>query len=379
MDFSYTEEQQMLQESVQKFVQKSYDFDARGKIIESEKGFSDEHWKLFAELGWLTVPFSEEDGGFGGRAVDLMVLMEDFGKAMLVEPFLPTAVLAGGVVAALGSAKQKGELLPRLMQGELQLALAHAEAGSRYNPAHVSVTAKVDGDNVVLNGSKAVVLNAPAADSILVVARESGAENDNEGISVFLVSPQSKGLVRHDYTTVDGRKAAEIELNDVRVAASERLGEGGKALPALVAVIDVATLAVCAQAVGAMDSLLQKTVEYSKTRKQFGMPIGAFQALQHRMVDMFTECQLARSIVIMAATTQDGNAAPEEKAKAISAAKSRVGKAIEKVGQEAVQIHGGIGVTDELDVGHLFKSVTALALLFGDADHHTRRFASFSA
>ena len=379
MDFSYTEEQQMLQDACRKFVLKSYDFDTRKEIIASEAGFSAENWKLFAELGWLTVPFREEDGGFGGRAVDLMLLMEEFGRGMVIEPFLPTAVLGGGLLAELGSKAQKDELLPRLMEGGLQLALAHAEAGGRYNLAHVTVTAKKKGDGAVLNGSKVTVLNAPAADRIVVVARESGGEADPKGISAFLVDGsgavdgKAAGITLHPYTTVDGRKAAQVELKDVE---AQRLGPAGEALPALEAVIDRATLAVGAQAVGAMETLLRKTVEYSKTRKQFGTTLSNFQALQHRMVDMFIECELARSIVIMAAMKLDSDADASDKAKAVSAAKSRVGKAIDKVGQEAVQIHGGIGVTDELDVGHLFKSVTVLDVLYGDSDYHSQRFAA---
>ena len=376
MDFSHTEEQQMLQESVQKFVQKSYDFDTRNQIIASEKGYSGENWQLFAELGWLTVPFDEEDGGFGGSVVDLIVMMEEFGKAMLVEPFTPTTVIGGGLISALGSAEQKAELLPKIMEGTLQLACAYAEAGSRYNLASTKTSAELKGDSVTLNGSKIAVLNGSNAQKILVVARESGAETAREGVSVFIVDTEAAGVSIRAYTNVDGKKAAEISLQDVTVAASARLGAAGAALTALEAVIDRATVCASAEAVGAMESLLQKTVEYSKIRKQFGTAIGTFQALQHRMADMFIECQLARSIVIRAAMKLDSAEEAVEKAKAVSAAKSRVGKAIRKVGQEAIQIHGGIGMTEELDVGHLFKRITALDLMFGNGDYHTERFAA---
>jgi alkylation response protein AidB-like acyl-CoA dehydrogenase len=367
VDFSHTEEQQMLQESVQKFVQKSYDFDTRNQIIASEKGYSEENWQLFAELGWLTVPFDEEDGGFGGSVVDLIVMMEEFGKAMLVEPFTPTTVIGGGLISALGSAEQKAELLPKIMEGTLQLACAYAEAGSRYNLASTKTSAELKGDSVTLNGSKIAVLNGSNAQKILVVARESGAETAREGVSVFIVDTEAAGVSIRAYTNVDGKKAAEISLQDVTVAASARLGAAGAALTALEAVIDRATVCASAEAVGAMESLLQKTVEYS---------IGTFQALQHRMADMFIECQLARSIVIRAAMKLDSAEEAVEKAKAVSAAKSRVGKAIRKVGQEAIQIHGGIGMTEELDVGHLFKRITALDLMFGNGDYHTERFAA---
>ena len=376
MDFSNTEEQQMLQESVQKFVHKSYDFDTRNQIIASEKGFSQENWDLFAELGWLTVPFKEEDGGFGGSAVDLAVMMEEFGKAMLVEPFIATAVLSGGVISEQGSAEQKAELLPKIMEGKLQLACAYAEPGSRFNLANIKTSAVIDGDSVVLNGSKTAVLNGSNAETLLVVARESGAATDSEGVSVFMVDAASKGVSIQAFANVDGKKSAEISLKDVSVPVSQRLGASGSALQALQDSVDRATLAVSAEAVGAMESLLHKTVEYSKTRKQFGTAIGTFQALQHRMADMFIECQLARSIVIMAAMKLDGGEDALEKTKSVSAAKSRIGKAIQKVGQEAIQIHGGIGMTEELDVGHLFKSVTAAEIMFGNTDYHLERFAS---
>ena len=376
MDFSYTEEQQMLQDSVQKFVQNRYDFDTRNAIIASDDGYSIENWQLFAELGWLTVPFSEADGGFGGSAVDLIVMMEEFGKANLVEPFMPTAILGGGLVAALGTDAQKAELLPPVMDGSLQLACAYAESTSRFNLASVTTSAESDADSFVINGSKIAVLNGSSADKLLVVARESGATADNAGISVFLVDSESEGVSIQAYTNVDGKKAARIDFDSVTVPAAQRLGEAGGALAALQAVIDRAIVATSAEAVGALEALLQKTVEYSKTRKQFGTAIGTFQALQHRMADMFIECQLARSIVIMAAMKLDSSEGELEKTKSVSAAKSRVGRAIRKVGQEAIQIHGGIGMTEELDVGHLFKRVTAIDVMFGNADFHTERFAS---
>ena len=376
MDFSYTEEQQMLQESVQKFVQKSYDFDTRNAIIASEAGYSKENWQLFAELGWLTVPFSEEDGGFGGSAVDLIIMMEEFGKANLVEPFVPTAVLCGSLISSLAGGERKAELIGQIMEGRLQLACACAETGSRFNLARVKTAARVNGGKVVLAGAKIDVLNGSNADKLLVVAREFGADIDREGISVFLVDAESYGIAVQAYANVDGKKSAQIGFGNVRVEVAARLGEAGAALPALEAAVDRATVAASAEAVGALDALLRKTVEYSKTRKQFGTPIGTFQALQHRMADMFIECQLARSIVTMAAMTLDSGDSARDKARAVSSAKSRVGKAIRKVGQEAIQIHGGIGMTEELDVGHLFKRVTALDIMFGNTDYHTERYAS---
>ena len=375
MDFSYTDVQQMLQDSVQKFVQKSYDFDTRNTILNSGKGYSAENWQLFAELGWLAVPFSEEDGGLGGSAVDLMVIMEEFGKANLIEPYTAGAVLSGSLVAELATGDAKTTLVEGIIGGELLLASAFAEPGSRFNPGSVATSAAVNGDDVILNGTKVAVENGPNANKLLVSARESGDVRDPLGISVFVVDASTPGISMRSYQTVDGKMASEVTLADVKVPASNRLGEAGAALPAIEVATNRAIVAVSAEAVGALEVLLQKTVEYSKTRKQFGTPIGTFQALQHRMADMFIQCQLARSIVIMAAMTLDGDDSAEEKAKAVAAAKSRIGKAIKDVGQEAIQIHGGIAMTEELDVGHLFKRVTALDLAFGDGDYHTQRFA----
>jgi len=375
VDFSYSEEQQMLQDSVQKFVQRHYDFDARRKILTSADGFSQEHWQLFAELGWLTVPFSTEDDGFGGLATDLMVVMEEFGKAMLVEPFLATAVLGGGLISELGSGEQKAAALPAVMDGSLQLASALAETNGRYNMASVATTAQRDGDHYLVNGAKTLVLNAPVAHRLLVSVRTSGEVLDHSGVSLLAVDRGAEGVHLQTYATVDGFQAAEVTFDNVRVPVAERLGAEGAAFPAIETVVDRASLAICAEAIGAMDSLLTKTVEYTRIRRQFGTPIAAFQALQHRMADMFIECQLARSIVMMAAMTLDSDIDSRQHQKAVSAAKSRVGRAIRKVGQEAVQLHGGIGITDELDVGHLFKRVTAIETMFGNTDFHTARFA----
>jgi alkylation response protein AidB-like acyl-CoA dehydrogenase len=375
VDFSYTDVQQMLQDSVQKFVQKSYDFDTRNTILNSEQGYSAENWQLFADLGWLAVPFSEEDGGLGGSAVDLMVIMEEFGKANLIEPYTAGAVLSGSLVAELATGDAKTTLVEGIIGGELLLASAFAEPGSRFNPGSVATSAAVNGDDVILNGTKVAVENGPNANKLLVSASESGDVRDPLGISVFVVDASTPGISMRSYQTVDGKMASEVTLADVKVPASNRLGEAGAALPAIEVATNRAIVAVSAEAVGALEVLLQKTVEYSKTRKQFGTPIGTFQALQHRMADMFIQCQLARSIVIMAAMALDGDDSAEEKAKAVAAAKSRIGKAIKDVGQEAIQIHGGIAMTEELDVGHLFKRVTALDLAFGDGDYHTQRFA----
>lgn len=374
MDFSYSEEQQMLRDSIAKFVSQDYDFDTRRKIVDSDIGFSQENWKLFAELGWLMVPFKEEDGGLGGTAVDLVGMMEELGKGMVIEPILPTVILGGGIIAEAGSAEQKEELLAKVMEGNLQLALAFSEPQSRYNLADVTTTASKDGDNYIINGHKAVVLNGHAADKIVVVARTSGDQRDEDGISLILVDGDTAGIRKVSYQTVDGQRGAELYFENVSVPAANLLGEEGKGLPALRTVMERATLAICADAVGAMEVTYRKTVEYTKTRKQFGVPIAKFQALQHRMADMFIEHEQAKSIMLMAAMKCDSAGGVD--AKAISAAKSRIGKAARLIGQEAVQLHGGIGVTDELDVGHYFKRLTTIQFTFGSTDWHTQRFAS---
>ncbi len=374
MDFSYSEEQQMLQDSVSKFVQQDYDFDSRCKIVDGDTGYSKAHWQLFADLGWLMVPFTEADGGLGGSAVDLMVVMEEFGKSMVIEPFLATAILGGGLIAQAGSEAQKQELLACLMEGKLQLAFAYNEPQSRYNLADVMTKAELQGEDYVINGAKSVVLNGFAADQLIIAVRTSGQQHDKEGISLLLVDANSKGVTRHNYATVDGQRAADVKFENVKVSAANLLGEVDKALPVIEKIIDRATLALCAEAIGNMEVTYKKTVEYTKTRKQFGVAIAKFQALQHRMADMFVECEQSRSITLMAAMKLDSNS--PEAAKAVSAAKSRVGKAARLVGQEAVQLHGGIGVTEELDVGHLFKRLTTIQYLFGSTDFHTQRFAA---
>ncbi len=373
MNFSLSAEQQMLQDSISKFVQKDYDFDTRMKLVKSEVGYSQDNWKLFAELGWLMVPFSESDGGLGGSAADLMVVMEELGKGIVIEPFLATTVLAGGVIAKAGTQAQKDTLLGGIMEGSLQLALAYSEPKSRYELANVATTAEQSNQGYILNGHKAVVLNAAAAHKIVVAARTSGNANDKAGISLFVVDAKSEGVAIQAYRTQDGGRAAEVRLENVLVSADQLLGTEGEALPVIESVLDRATLAICSEAVGAMEVIIQKTVEYTKTRVQFGVPIAKFQALQHRMADMFIEQQQAKSIVLMAAMKLDQDNA--DSAKAIAAMKSLVGRASRKVGQEAIQIHGGIGVTDELDVGHYFKRMTMIELLFGNSDYQTQRFA----
>ncbi len=373
MDFSLSEEQQMLEDSVAKYLSNDYDFDTRQRYSGSPKGYSDEVWKQFAELGWTAVPFSEADGGFGYGPVEIMLMMRLFGRGLVVEPYLANVVLAGGALRRSGSDAQKAEWLGGLIAGETQAALAHIEPQSRYELDNVASTAVADDQGYLLSGHKAVVLNGGNADLLIVSARTSGGQNDADGISLFLVPGDADGLTVRRYATVDGQQAAEIEFDNLRVAADACLGEPGQALPVIRSVFDEATLAVCAEAVGIMQVMTEKTVEYSKSRVQFGVPIGSFQALQHRMVDMLTACEQSYSLLLwatmLAADGQEGTA------HAISSLKYQIGTAGKKVGQEAVQIHGGMGVTWELDIAHYFKRLTAIGQLFGNADFHLDRLA----
>jgi alkylation response protein AidB-like acyl-CoA dehydrogenase len=373
VDFDFSEEQQMLRDGIARYVQQEYTFEKRQRIVRDEGGFSASHWRQFAQLGWLQMLFREEHGGLGGTAVDLIALMEPLGQGLVLEPFVATAVLGGGLIAATGTDAQRAAWLAPLMQGELQLAFAYAEQQSRYTLADVITTASRRGEGYVVNGRKTVVLNGGLADRILVSVRTAGERRDRDGISLLLVDGTSVGLQRIRYQTVNGDQAAELVFHDVTVPAEHLLGVEGAALPAIEQAIDRATLAICAEAVGAMEVLYRRTVEYSRLRKQFGVPIGSFQALQHRMVEMFIEHEQARSLLLMAAMRCDSAGAPD--ARSISALKSRAGKAARHIGQEAIQIHGGIGITEELDVGHYFKRLTTIQNLFGSTDLHTLRFA----
>ncbi|MBK8309021.1 MAG: acyl-CoA dehydrogenase family protein [Gammaproteobacteria bacterium] len=370
MDFSYSDEQQLLQDSVARFVREQYSFDTRRRILEESSGFSAANWRMFAELGWLAGAIPEAGGGLGGSVIDCALLFEQFGKGLVVEPYLASVVLGGAIVVELGNNAQRAALLPALVAGELQLALGFAEPDSRYQLDAVQTRVRRAGAGWILDGNKCVVLNAANADVLLLSARD---EQDRLGI--YQVDPSAQGVTLQSYPTIDGARAADIGLRGVQLAADARLEAADDALEALQSVIDRATLCVCADALGAMDALLWKTVEYTKTRKQFGVPIASFQALQHRMAEMFIELEQSRSILMMALMSSDSGT---DARRAVSAAKSRIGRAARLLGQEAIQLHGGIGVTDELDVGHYFKRLTAIEALFGNSDWHLRRFAALS-
>jgi alkylation response protein AidB-like acyl-CoA dehydrogenase len=373
MDLSLTDVQTMLIDSIEKFITNDYSFEQRQQYAASDVGYSPDVWATFADLGWTAVPFTEDDGGFDGGPVELMVMMQQFGRGLIVEPYLANIVLAGGVLRRAASDAQKTKWLQPLIAGELQAALAVTEPQSRYDLANIAATATKDGDEWVINGRKGVVLNGGNAGLLIIPARTSGASTDRSGITLFAVGGMAGGVSRNVYPTVDGHQAAEIVLQDVRVESNAILGEIDKAYDVFDAVVDEATLAVCAEAVGIMQALTDKTVEYSKSREQFGVPIGSFQALQHRMVDMLTACEQSYSLLLWAAMA---NADQTEDAKrAISALKYQVGTAGKKVGQEAVQIHGGMGVAWDVDIAHYFKRLTTIGQMFGSADWHLDKLA----
>ena len=377
MDLSLNEDQTLLAESVARFVRNEYEFETRRALVASDPGFGAGNWAKFAELGWLAIPFSEADGGLGADPVAAMVLMEQFGRGLVVEPYVPGVLLGGGLVAAAGDAVQRSRLLGGVIAGDTHLAFAHGEPGGRYTPSHVAARAEARGGGYTLTGAKSVVYNAAAADHIVVSARTAGETTDEAGISLFLVPRGADGLTLRPYRTIDGLRAAEVALDGVSVGDDALLGAEGGAFPVIEAVTDRAVAAVCAEALGVMDVLRETTLEYLKTRKQFGRPLGSFQALQHRAVDMLIACEEARSLVLMATLGLDAPA--PERRRAVSAAKAHIGRAGRKVGQEAVQMHGGMGVTDELKVGHYFKRLTMIDTFFGDAAHHLDRFADNSA
>lgn len=371
MDFSISEEQQMLADSVTRFIDQQYDFDTRQQVAASDAGFSAQTWGEFVEMGWTAVPFGEDDGGLGGGPVELMLMFEQFGRGLVVEPYLASIVMAGGVLKRLAGAEQKSRWLAPLLEGNIA-TLAFTEPQSRYRLHDVQLTATADGDRYLLNGRKSVVLAGDLAETLVVSARTSGQATDESGISLFVLDPGGEGIERQGYATVDGHRAADFELTAAAVPADQLLGPEGEGLSTLREVIDEATFAVCAEAVGIMQTLHEKTLEYTKSRVQFGRPIAGFQALQHRMVDTFMLCEQTRSLLLWAAMTsadEDADAA----AQAVSTLKYQVGSAGRKVGEEAVQLHGGMGVTWELDVAHYFKRLTAINMLFGNADHHLDR------
>lgn len=374
MTSALSEEQRMLKDSVDRFVAQDYGFDVRRALANSDLGYSVGHWQTFAELGWLSVPFAEENGGFGGSPRDVATMTEALGRGLVTEPFVPCLVLAGRLVEMLGSADQKHAILPPVIAGETQLALAHVERRAAGNPACVGCTAQADGDGFLISGEKQLVLNGPSADLLLVSARSGGAERDRQGVELFVVDADTNGIRRRDYPTIDGLRAADITFDNVRVDGTSRMGNPDTSIDAIETVTDEAIIACCAEAVGIMEVLVRDTVEYARTRKQFGTPIGKFQALQHRMVDMFVAQEQSRALLLQViGEFQAGGTAAR---KAASAIKVHVSRSARLIGEQAIQIHGGMGTTDELHIGHYVKRLLALEVLFGDTDYHLDRYAA---
>ena len=374
MDFTFNEEQSLIQDQVDQFILKEYDWETRQSLSHSDLGFGQENWQKFAELGWLGISVSEDSGGFGGSAIESMLIMEAFGKGLVVEPFLETMIMSGGILDDHGSAEQKSSLLEPAIAGNMQLALAYAEPQSRFNLSDVVTEAKADGDNFILNGYKSVVMNGPSANKIIVSARTSGSQLDENGITLFVIDSEASGLNKANYKTVDGRRASDLTIENVSVSRDDIVGELDSGYEILDSAIDKAILAISAEAVGAMEVLYKTTVEYTKTREQFGTAIGKFQVLQHRMVDRFMEYEQCKSLLYMATMKHEEGAVDSKKA--ISGLKYQVGKAGKFIGQQAVQLHGGMGVTDELNVGHYFKRLTTVGTIFGNTDYHLKKYTS---
>jgi pimeloyl-CoA dehydrogenase small subunit len=366
MDFDLTEEQQLLKDSVGRLMADRYGFRDRSAHATGERGWSAGMWQQYADLGLLGLAFDERHGGVGGGPIETMIVMEAFGRALILEPYVAAVLLGGDLVRRAGSEAQQADYLPRIADGTLRPAFAHTERQSRFDLADVATTARRDGDGWRVNGEKAVVLHGDSADLLIVSARTGGDRRDRAGIGLFVVDPASPGVARTGYPTHDMQRAATVTLADVPATA---LGDPGDGLPAIEATVDRAAAALCAEAVGIMDDLHAMTVEYLKTRTQFGVPIGDFQALQHRAVDMYVAIEQARSMAMYAAMIADAGD-PAARRAAMSAAKVQVARSARFVGQQAVQLHGGIGMTMEYKAGHGVKRLIVIETLFGDADHH---------
>jgi alkylation response protein AidB-like acyl-CoA dehydrogenase len=354
MNFDYTEEQTLLDNMVTSFVRDNYDWDTRCNIVKSEEGWKEENWKQFAELGLLGVPFDEAYGGLGGKSTDLMIVMEQFGKGLVVEPYLPTVILAGGLISKLGS----------------------EEPQSRFDLNDVKTSAVLNGDDYVLNGFKSVVFGAGMASHLIISARTEGEQRSESGITLFIVDTKSEGLTLQNYPTIDEYRASEVIIENLKVSKDNVLGKVNMAYDAIEEIVDISTIAACSEAVGILQVLKDSTTEYCKNRKQFGQSIAKNQVIQHRLVDMMIEYEQAKSILYMAVTADLSNS--DERRKAVSAAKARIGKAIKFVGESAIQLHGGMGVVDEYMVSHYFKRATMIGVLFGNTDYHMKRYMTLT-
>ena len=376
MDFNFSSEQEQLRDTVNRLIEREYEFNKqRHAIITSPQGYSEKVWQSMAEIGVLGIGIDETHGGFGGNMTDTMIVMDAIGRGLVVEPYFATVVLGANLIQLAGSDAQKSTLLPQVVDGSLKLAFAHSEAGTRYDLKQVATVARKDGNGYVIDGEKIVVLHGGVADKFIVSAATAGTLNDGLGMGLFLVDAKATGVAIQSYRTIDNQSAANIRFDNVRVAADALLGGNDQALDIVEKVADIGATALVAEAVGAMEALQKATLEYLKTRRQFGVPIGKFQALQHRMVDMLMYLELARSMAFLAAVkVQSPDVA--ERQRVVSAAKNAIGRYAKLVAQEAIQMHGGMGITDELSASHYFRRLTAINATFGDTDHHLARFSA---
>ena len=375
MNFSLNEEQRLLTDSVERFVRENCSLDQHRALVSSELGYSERSWRQMADLGWLGIDVPEAYGGIGGGPVETMVLMEAFGAGLVLDPYFPSVVLGGNLVAMAGSEAQKQAILPALVAGELKLAFAWVEAQAGYDLFDVETMAERRDGGYVMNGAKGVVLGAATADKLIVSARTTGRSRDRDGIGLFLVNRGASGVKLRDYRTVDGLRAAEVAFENVTVGDDAVLGDPRGALPVIEAVAERAIVALCAEAVGAMDVIVRSTAEYLKTRKQFGRLIGTFQVLQHQFTDMLIASEEARSMMYVA-TLRLGERDAAVRAKAVSGAKHLIGRHGRLIGQRAIQLHGGMGMTEEMSVGHYFKRLTMIDVMFGDEAYHLKRYAA---
>lgn len=374
MDFDLSEEQRMLQESVERLISERYDFEHRKAYMKEAPGFSKTLWAQYAELGLLGLPFAEKYGGSGGGPIETMIVMQAFGRGLALEPYLATVVMGGGLIALAGSEAQRTTILPRIASGDLLLAFAHSEPQARYELSDVACTARRAADGWILDGQKSFVMHGDCADQLVVSARFGGERRSAQGIGLFLVDAHAEGISRRGYPTQDGLRSAEIRLSGVTVGSNAALGEPGNAAGTIQRIAEHALAATGAEAVGAMAAAHELTVDYLKTRKQFGVTIGSFQALQHRAVDMLVHLEQARSMSLLATMMLD-EPDPVERSKTISAATVQIRRSGKFIGQQAVQLHGGIGMTLEYKIGHYFKRFTAMESMFGDTDHHLAALA----
>ena len=372
MNFDFTEEQTLLNNMVTSFVRDNYDWETRCSIVKTEEGWKQENWSQFAELGLLGVPFSEDHGGLGGSPTDLMIVMEQFGKGLVVEPYLPSVILAGGLITNLGSKEQTDQIVPKIISGDQRYVFAYAEHQSRFDLFDVKTSAAKDGDTYVINGLKSVVFGAGAATHIIIAARTSGDQRSKKGITLFMTEIGSEGITLQNYPTIDEYRASEVIIENLKVSKDAILGKVDEAYDVIEEEVDKSTIAACSEALGILEVLKDATTDYCKNRKQFGQQISKNQVIQFRLVDMMMEYEQAKSILYMAITSDLSN--PDERRKTVSALKSRMGKAIKFVGENAIQLHGGMGMTEEYMISHYFKRATMIGVLFGNVDYHMKRF-----